>query len=109
MNLGSKTLALLSILLIAAAPALGGHHEKADIVDTAVDGIITIDRRQIIDSFNPAAEKMFGWSAEEVIGQPVSVLMPSPYREEHQGYIDRYLRTGHARIIGIGAWFSSTA
>lgn len=72
------------------------------IVETAADAIITSDKRGIVKSFNRAAERTFGYSAEEVIGQNVSLLMPSPYREEHDGYIRRYLETGEARIIGIG-------
>jgi len=72
------------------------------ILQTAVDGIITIDERGLIDSFNPAAERLFGYTADEVIGQNISILMPSPYREEHDGYIARYLQTGEQKIIGIG-------
>ena len=72
------------------------------ILETAVEGIITIDERGIVESMNPAAEKTFGFRAEEVIGRNVSVLMPSPYREEHDGYLRNYLSSGHAKIIGIG-------
>lgn len=72
------------------------------IIDTTVEAIITINPRGIIQSFNQAAEKMFGFSAGEAIGQNVSILMPSPYREEHNGYIRSYLETGKRRIIGIG-------
>jgi PAS domain S-box-containing protein len=72
------------------------------ILETAVEGIITIDERGIIESLNPAAEKTFGFKSEEMIGKNVSALMPSPYREEHDGYLARYLQTGHAKIIGIG-------
>lgn len=72
------------------------------IVQTAVEGIVTIDERGLIDSFNRAAEKMFGYAATEVIGQNVSILMPSPDRERHDSYIANYLRTGQAKIIGIG-------
>jgi len=74
----------------------------AAIVETAVDAIITIDERGLIDSFNPAAERLFGYARDEVLGRNVSVLMPSPYREQHDGYLARYLSTGEKRIIGIG-------
>lgn len=72
------------------------------IVETAVDAIITIDERGIIDSFNPAAERLFGYERIEVLGKNVSMLMPSPYREAHDGYLQHYAETGEKRIIGIG-------
>ena len=72
------------------------------ILETAVESIITIDERGVIESFNPASEKMFGYQAKEVIGKNVSVLMATPHREQHDGYIENYKRTGHAKIIGIG-------
>lgn len=72
------------------------------ILETAVEGIITIDERGIIESINAAAVQMFGYQPDEVIGHNVSMLMPPPYREQHDQYMDNYRRTGHARIIGIG-------
>jgi two-component system, LuxR family, sensor kinase FixL len=72
------------------------------IVNTAVEGIITIDERGMIQSINPAAEKMFGYSAEEMSGRNISILMPSPYEEEHDAYLANYLLTGKAKVIGIG-------
>ena len=72
------------------------------ILDTAVDGIITIDERGVIESVNTATERIFGYTADELVGNNITMLMPSPYREEHGAYISRYLRTGEPRIIGIG-------
>src|SRR3954447_13013745 len=72
------------------------------LVDAAVDGIIVIDARGRIEAFNPGAERLFGYRADEVTGVNVSVLMPQPYRGEHDGYMARYLETGEPRIIGIG-------
>ncbi|HVO15908.1 MAG TPA: PAS domain S-box protein [Alphaproteobacteria bacterium] len=72
------------------------------VVDTAVDGVILIDARGTVVMFNPACERLFGYSAGEVIGRNVKMLMPAPYREEHDGYIDSYRRTGVRKIIGIG-------
>ena len=72
------------------------------ILETAVEGIITIDERGTIESFNPASEKIFGYQASEVIGKNVSVLMATPHREQHDSYLDNYKHTGHAKIIGIG-------
>jgi PAS domain S-box-containing protein len=71
------------------------------LVDTAVDGVIMIDSRERIEMFNPACEKLFGYSAEEVIGQNVGMLMPHPYRDEHRNYLDSFHRTGERKIIGI--------
>ncbi len=72
------------------------------VVYSAVDGIITIDEQGLIRSFNPAAENLFGFAADEVLGGNVSVIIPSPWREEHDSYIQRYLTTHTRRIIGIG-------
>jgi two-component system sensor kinase FixL len=72
------------------------------ILETAPDAIIVIDERGIMESFSPAAERLFGMPAKHAIGKNVNVLMPSPYRERHDGYIQHYLETGERRIIGIG-------
>lgn len=72
------------------------------IVETAIDAIIIIDNRGLIDSVNRGAERMFGYTQQELLGRNVSLLMPEPFASEHDGYIQRYLQTGAARIIGIG-------
>src|SRR5262245_57735961 len=74
----------------------------ASILDTVPDAMIVIDERGVVQSFSAAAERLFGYSAAEAVGSNVRLLMPSPYRESHDGYIERYLRTGERRIIGIG-------
>jgi two-component system sensor kinase FixL len=72
------------------------------VLETVPDAIIVIDEKAAIQSFSSAAERQFGYTAAEVIGRNVSMLMPSPYREEHDQYIDRYQKTHERRIIGIG-------
>jgi PAS domain S-box-containing protein len=72
------------------------------IFETAVDAIITIDERGILERLNPAAERMFGYRESEVAGRNVSMLMPAPHRAQHDGYLAHYLATGEKRIIGKG-------
>jgi two-component system sensor kinase FixL len=72
------------------------------ILDTVPDAMIVIDELGIMQSFSSAAERQFGWTAAEVVGKNVSLLMPDPYRTAHDSYLARYLATGERRIIGIG-------
>ncbi len=72
------------------------------IFETAIDGIITIDGKGNVESFNTGAKKLFGYEPAEVLGQNVKMLMPEPYHSDHDGYLDRYHKTHQPRIIGIG-------
>src|SRR6516164_2359699 len=72
------------------------------ILDNIPDAMVVINERGLIQSFSLAAERLFGFGAAEVLGKNVKILMPAPYREDHDGYIERYLRTGERQIIGIG-------
>src|SRR5258705_376242 len=72
------------------------------LIETAVDGAILIDARGVVLMFNPACEKLFGYSADEVIGKNVKMLMPEPYQHEHDRYIANYLDSRKPKIIGIG-------
>ena len=72
------------------------------LVESAVDGILTIDAKGIIESVNSAAERIFGYTATELLGRNVSILMPEPFAAQHDGYVQHYLETGERRIIGIG-------
>ncbi len=107
----------VSVLAVVAIVELGHYLEQARqatehvgdrearlsaILNTTVDGIITIDRKGIVETFNPAAETMFGYTASEVIGRNVSMLMTKPDRDDHDGYLERYGRTGEKKVIGIG-------
>ncbi len=72
------------------------------ILETAIDSFVTIDERGVIRGVNPAAERMFGYPAAELVGENVKVLMPAPWHDEHDRYLARYRETGERRIIGIG-------
>jgi len=82
------------------ADARAAHLQS--ILDTVPDAMIVIDERGVIQSFSAAAERLFGYTPAEVLGQNVKMMMPSPYRDNHDGYLGRYLTTGERRIIGIG-------
>jgi two-component system, LuxR family, sensor kinase FixL len=82
--------------------ALAREAHLQSILDTVPEAMIVIDVRGLMQSFSTAAERLFGYKAAEAVGQNVKILMPSPYREGHDGYLMRYLTTGERRIIGIG-------
>ena len=86
----------------SAREALAREAHVASILETVPDAMIVIDEDGIVQSFSSAAERLFGYAAPEVIGKNIKMLMPSPYRENHDDYMKRYLRTGERRIIGIG-------
>ncbi len=78
------------------------HLRTQSVLKTAVDGIVTITERGVIQSFNPAAEKIFGYTQKEVVGQKVNILMPEPHRSRHDHYVQSFIDTGQRKIIGIG-------
>src|ERR1700732_3341857 len=86
----------------SAEQVLAREAHLKSILDTVPDAMIVIDERGTIHDFSAAAQRTFGYTAEEAVGQNVKMLMPSPYRENHDGYLARYLTTGERRIIGIG-------
>jgi two-component system, LuxR family, sensor kinase FixL len=86
----------------SAEDALAREAHLKSILDTVPDAMIVIDDQGNMQSFSAAAERLFGYKAAEVLGRNVKILMPSPYREGHDGYMRRYSVTGERRIIGIG-------
>ena len=82
--------------------ALAREAHLQSILDTVPEAMIVIDERGIIRSFSSAAERLFGYRADEALEQNVNILMPTPYREDHDGYLQRYMHTGERHIIGIG-------
>jgi two-component system sensor histidine kinase EvgS len=72
------------------------------ILDTAINPIITITKQGMVKSFNPAAQRIFGYSSDEVLGKNVNMLMPEPFHSEHDGYLSAFLNTGQAKVIGKG-------
>jgi two-component system chemotaxis sensor kinase CheA len=89
-----------------AAARLEALKQKVGVLESqellARQGVIAIDERGIIEFFNPAAERLFGYKAEEIVGQKLNVLMPEPYKSQQESYLDNYLRTGKAKVIGFG-------
>jgi len=85
-----------------AEPTAGESAMLRSILETVPDAMVVIDRHGTILQFSKAAERLFGWRADDVCGHNVRMLMPSPYREQHDEYLDRYIATGERRIIGIG-------
>ncbi len=82
--------------------ALAREAHLQSILDTVPEAMIVIDERGVMRSFSSAAERLFGYSADEALEQNVKILMPTPYREDHDGYLQRYMHTGERHIIGIG-------
>lgn len=112
----SLILACFTIVVTALVVALNGLVRTQELyrsvregsvrlramLDTAVDGILTIDAKGLIQDFNQSAERIFGWKAEEVIDRNIKMLMPEPYQSAHDGYLENYLSSNKPRIIGLG-------
>ncbi|AMN45009.1 PAS domain S-box protein [Rhodoplanes sp. Z2-YC6860] len=99
---GERLRLSLSRATRSAQDAAAREAHLQSILDTVPEAMIVIDERGLIQSFSAAAERLFGYTTGEVIGQNVKIMMPAPYRENHDGYLHRYLSTGERRIIGIG-------
>jgi two-component system sensor kinase FixL len=100
--LASSNSEKVQILAIGQDVTEREHAQAAlrNLIDTTQDAVVTIDRHGHIELFNAAAERIFGYTRKEVMGQKVQLLMPEPYAGEHQGYVDRYEQTGEQRAIG---------
>lgn len=92
----------MHLSLVRVAELKNSEARMKAILNASVEGIITISERGIIESVNPAATRLFGYTAEEMVGHNVNMLTPSPHKERHDGYLKRYIDTGEARIVGIG-------
>jgi PAS domain S-box-containing protein len=97
-NEGNVSLCQIAMMDITAAKTAETWRRK--LLELTQDAVVSIDRRAQIMHFNPAAEKIFGYSAEEVVGKKVNILMAEPYASKHDSYIARYERTGETRAIG---------
>jgi two-component system sensor kinase FixL len=100
--LGERLLRASSVSAAATKDILAREAHLRSILDTVPDAMIVIDTKGIVQSFSRAAQRLFGYREDEVVGRNVSILMPQPYRDAHDGYLERYARTGERRIIGIG-------
>jgi PAS domain S-box-containing protein len=100
----NRLLALMAIWITAWFSLINerGRLYTQSILDNAVDGIITTNEQSIVETINPAVEKLFGYKPAELIGENIKMLMPEPYCSEHDQYMDNYRRTGEKKIIGIG-------
>jgi two-component system sensor kinase FixL len=87
---------------VMTVDALAREAHLQSILDTVPEAMIVIDEHGTVQSFSSAAERLFGYAPAEAVGQNIKMMMPSPYRENHDSYMERYLRTGERRIIGIG-------
>lgn len=93
---------LLDLRIQAMIRIVASQRSATATVDHIIEGVIRIDRVGRITAFNKAAEGIFGYTAQEVLGENVKMLMPSPYREEHDTYLGNYMATGERKVIGIG-------
>jgi two-component system sensor kinase FixL len=100
--LGARLLRARSAALTSTLDLVAREAHLKSILDTIPDAMIVIDRQGIIQSFSSAAERLFKYSSDEVIGKNIKMLMPQPYRDDHDGYLQHYQKTGERRIIGIG-------